>query len=433
MGENLVINFIKIINQKLSNQFLRNIGWLGGAELVNRIFRLGTTVILARNLSSQDYGLAAVVITLNEFASVLTLRSGIGGKIVQAREEDLKVFCDTAYWLNWILCIFLFIIQCILAFPIAWFYKDSRLIAPICVAALVYLMLPHFSVHNALIDRENRFKITALSTSIQAMLSNVLSMVLAIMGMGMWAFVLPFVLTTPVWIVVTHLNQPWRPTKSFTLHRWQEIISFGKDVLGYELLDKMRANLDYILIGRFLGVEALGLYFFAFNAGLGISLNVINVMVWPLYPHLCAVRNNMEELKEKYFHSLKILAFIIVPLVLLQSTLAPFYVPIIFGKKWEVAIPIVVLICLSALPRPFATAAALLLQSLDRAWINLRYSAIFTIVFTIALIIAMKWGTLGVAIAVLISHALALPVFSIWATQYVFIKNSTLLFTEKRL
>jgi O-antigen/teichoic acid export membrane protein len=390
-------------------------------------------VIIARNLSSQDYGLAAIVMTLIEFASVFTLRSGIGGKIVQSSEEDLKVFCNTAYWLNWILCGSLFILQCILAFPIAWFYKDGRLIAPICVAALAYLMFPLFYVHNALIDRENKFKITALSTSIQAMLGNLLSMIFAIAGMGMWAIVLPFVLTTPVWIIVTHLNQPWRPTKSFTLQRWQEIVHFGKDVLGYELLDKLRANLDYILVGRFLGVEALGLYFFAFNAGLGISLNVINVMVWPLYPHLCAVRNNLEELKEKYFHSLKTIALIIVPLVLLQSTLAPFYVPIVFGKKWGVAVPIVVLICLSALPRPFATASALLLQSLDRAWINLRYGILFTILFTIALIIGVEWGTLGVAIAVLISHALVLPIFSIWATQYVFITHPTKLFNQKRI
>lgn len=423
----MIINKIK---KQLSSQFIRNIGWLGSAELVNRVFRLGTTVIIARCLSPQDYGLAAVVMTINDLTTVFTLRAGIGGKIVQADEQDVKVLCDTAYWLNWILCVSIFIILCIAAFPIALFYNNDKLILPICVSAIVYLMVPFFSIQNALIDRENRLKITAISTAIQSMLGNILSMIFALMGMGMWAIVLPAVLTTPVWIVVTHLNQPWRPKKSFTLERWQEIVNFSKDVLGFELLEKLRSNLDYILVGRFLGVEALGIYFFAFNAGLGISLNVINIMVWPLYPHLCAVRNNLKQLQEKYFHGLKIIGLIIVPLVILQSSLAPFYVPIIFGKKWDIAIPIVVIICLSAIPRPFASAAALLLQSVDKAWINLRSSSIFTVIFIISLLIGMRWGSLGVATAVLISHTVAMPVFTVWATRYVF--TSKLLVTNTK-
>ena len=415
------------IKQQLSNQFIRNIGWLGGAELINRIFRLGATVILARALSPKDYGLAAVVLTINEFTTVFTLRAGIGGKIVQADEEDVEVFCNTAYWLNWILCISLFVIQCIAAFPVAWFYNEQRLILPLCVYSLVYLMLPFFAVHNALIDRANRLKITAISTAIQSMLNNILIPIFALSGMGMWAFVLPGLFTTPVWIVVTHLNEPWRPKKSFTLKRWKEIVDFGKDILGYELLEKVRANIDYLLVGKFLGVEALGTYFFAFNAGLGISLNVINIMVWPLYPHLCAARRNYSDFKQKYFHSLKTIGLVIVPLVILQSSLAPFYVPIVFGEKWKMAIPILVLICLSAIPRPFGTAAALLLQSLDKAWINLRWSVLFTGVFIASLFIGMQWGIYGVAVSVLISHVIAMPLFTVWATRFVFARNSTLL------
>lgn len=419
------------IKQQLSNQFIRNIGWLGGAELVNRVFRLGATVVLARALTPQDYGLAAIVLTINEFTTVFTLRAGIGGKIVQADEEDVEVFCNTAYWLNWILCFSLFVIQCIAAFPIAWLYQEEKLILPLCVYSLVYLMLPVFAVHNARIDRANRLKITAISTAIQSMLNNILIPLFAYLGMGMWAIVLPGLFTTPVWIVVTHINEPWRPKMAFSLERWREIVNFGKDVLGYELLEKLRANIDYLLVGKFFSVEALGTYFFAFNAGLGISLNVINIMVWPLYPHLCAARRNSHEFKQKYFHSLKTISLVIIPLVLLQSSLAPFYVPIVFGEKWTTAVPILVLICLSAIPRPFEKAAALLLQSLDKAWINFRWSVIFTGIFIASIFIGTQWGILGVAASVLICHGVAMPIYTIWATRLVFAKNSTLLLNKE--
>ncbi|MDY6898309.1 MAG: oligosaccharide flippase family protein, partial [Cyanobacteriota bacterium] len=183
---------------------------------------------------------------------------------------------------------------------------------------------------------------------------------------------------------------------------------------------------------KLLGTEALGVYFFAFNAGLGISLNVINIMVWPLYPHLCAARHDFDEFRNKYFHSLKTISLVIIPLVILQSSLAPFYVPIVFGQKWTMAVPILVLICLSAIPRPFGTAAALLLQSLDKAWINLRWSVLFTGIFVCSLLIGMNWGIYGVAISVLISHTIAMPMFTVWATRLVFAKDSALFAQPKQ-
>ena len=424
----MMINKLK---QKLSGQFIRNVSWLGGAELANRIFRLGTTFTLARMFSPHDYGLISVVLTTYEFTTVFTLRYGIGAKIIQADEQDLKVICDTSYWLNWILCSLLFIIQCIAAFPIAWFYKDNQVIVPICVLALVYLMLPFFMVQSALIQRENRLKITALCNVTQSILSNILTVSLALFGLGMWAVVLSTVLTTPVWIVINNMNHPWRAPKLLKLNRWQEITNYSKDLLGVELLGKVRGNIDYLIIGRFLGIDALGIYYFAFNAGLGISQNVMGAFTSALFPHLCAVRGNFQQLKDKFFNSLKSTAVIVVPLIFIQSSLAPFYVPIIFGQKWVTAVPILVLICLSALPLPLANATYLLLKAVGATQIVLYWNLIYTVLFAISLLVAVKWGILGVAASVLICQLMSQSIFSIWAIRYVFSKNSSFSLVQK--
>lgn len=419
----MLINRLK---QLSSGQFIRNAGWLGGAELVNRIFRLGTTVTLARLFSPYDYGLVSVVLTTYEFTTVFTLRYGIGAKIIQADEQELKEICDTSYWLNWILCGSLFVVQCIAAFPIAWFYKDNQVILPICVLALVYLMLPIFMVQSALIQRENRLKITALCNVTQAILSNIITIGLALLGLGMWAVVLSTVLTTPVWIVINYMNHPWRPPKSFRLDQWQEVTNYSKDLLGIELLNKLKGNIDYLIIGRFLGIHALGIYYFAFNAGLGISQNVMNAFTSALFPHLCAARGNLKQLKERFFSSIKTVGIFVVPLILLQSSLAPLYVPIVFGQKWVNAVPILVLICLSALPLTFSNATYLLLKAVGTTRIVLYWNLIYTVIFAIALLVAVRWGIFWVAASVLICQVLSLSIFSIWAIRYVFGKNSSL-------
>lgn len=412
------------LKKGLSSRFVRNAGWLGFAELVNRVSRLGATVVIARLLSPQDYGLVAIVLTVNEFSSVFTLRAGIGSKLVQAFEAEVDVLCDTAYWMNWILCGSIALIQCMTAFLVAWVYGNSQVILPICVLALTYLMLPTFAVPIALIYRENRLKVPAICNAVQAVLSNFLTVLFALLGFGMWAIVLPIVLTLPVWIFISRRNHPWRSKQPFTLYRWKEIADFSLNILGVDLLNKLRNNLDYLLVGGFLGLKSLGIYYFAFNAGLGISLNVIQSLTWSLFPHLCESRDDLTELKTRYFSSLRTIAVFIAPLVLLQSSLAPFYVPIVFGQKWIDAIPVLIVVCLSALPRPFGDAASSLLQAINKSRIVLIWNLIFTIFFAAFLIFFVKMGVFWVAMSVLLSHMIALPIFTVWATRYAFVIKS---------
>jgi PST family polysaccharide transporter len=419
----MLINKIK---ERLSNPFIRNVGWLGVAELVNRIFRLATTVTLAQTFSPYDYGLVSIIYTIFDFTSVLTLRTGIGAKIIQADPEDLEVICNTSYWLNWILCGSLFIIQCIIAYPIAQFYGNKQLILPLCSVALAYLIIPVYTIQATLIQRENRLKVTALCNASQAIASNIIIVVLALLGMKVWAVVWSMVLSYLVWMVMSYVNHPWRPPKSFNLTRWQEVTSFGGKLLGIDLLGRLRMYLDYLIIGPFLGIEALGMYFFAFNAGLGISQSLINAFTSALFPHLCISRGDSKQLKKQFFGSLKTLFLIVVPLVVLQASLAPLYVPIVFGQKWVAGIPVLVLICLSAVPISLSRATSQLLQAVDKSHIDLYWNAIFTVIFATALLLAVQGGIVWVAASVLITQAVAIPLFSIWVFRYVFAKNSDL-------
>jgi PST family polysaccharide transporter len=99
--------------------------------------------------------------------------------------------------------------------------------------------------------------------------------------------------------------------------------------------------------------------------------------------------------------------------------LAPLYVPIVFGAKWTVAIPVLMLICLSALPRPFAGAASQLVRAVGLPGADLRWNVLFTALLAGALFVGVHWGILGVAIAVLAVHVAAMPLFVVWASARV--------------
>lgn len=416
---------LNLLRKIFAGRYLRNVGWLGAAELFNRIFRLGTTVVLARLFATEDYGLMAIVYTTFEIANVFTLKQGISAKIIQAEDQDLETFSNTCYWLNWLVCISLFVLQCIAAFPIAYFYQNEQLLLPLCVSASVYLGFPLFTVNASLIERQNKLKVIAMCHALQSFISNLIIIVLALLGMGIWSIVWSLVISMPAWIFLTWKYSDWRPPKKITFKRWQEVLGFGKNILGVELLNRLRMNIDYLLVGKFLGVEALGIYFFAFNAGSGITTNVVYALMSALFPHLCEVREDKTKLKQQFFSSIKSIAFIIVPLVIIQSSLSPIYVPIIFGEKWVIAIPILIMICLSVIPRTFYWAGGMLLNSVNLTQLNLYLDLLFTVIFTASILVALNWNIYWVAASVLLSHALVLPFLTIWSTRRVFGSNTT--------
>jgi PST family polysaccharide transporter len=417
----------KKLKQLSSNRLVRNLGWLGGAELILRVFRLVTTVTLARVFTSYEYGMVSIIYTVFEFGNTLSLRAGIAAKLIQTDEQELAPLCQTAYWLNWILCGSLFLFQCLAAYPIAQFYDNNQLILPICALGLSYLLFPNFLVQSALIERQNRLQVRAWCQAGRAVVSNVVTVSLALLGMGAWAVVWSIVLSYFVWIAITYLNHPWRPKASFSLKQWRDLTGFGSKTLGVELLSKFRLHIDYLLVGNFLGIEALGMYSLAFNAGLGISQSVLNALSSAWYPHFCQVRTNLSQLKQRYFGSLKTIAIIIAPIVTLQIVLAPLYVPIVFGEKWLSAIPILRLICLSALPTALSFSVFRLLQAVGKPHIALYWNLIFTSLFTICLLVAVQGGIIWVAIAVLAIQLLATPIFTAWVTRYVFRSEITTL------
>ncbi len=416
----MLINKLKKLS---SDQFISNIGWLGIAELANRIVRLATTVVLARTFNAYDYGVASIIFTIVDFGYVLTINPGFGAKIIQADLDELSIICDTTYWLNWIVCIALFLIQCIAAFPIAKFYNNDELILQICVVATAYLIIPLYTIQATLIQRANRLKITAIATAIQLIFGNVLTIVLAATGMRSWAVILPIAIAMPIGAVINWMNHPWRPPSYFTMQNWRAITSFGLKMLGVNALSRVRMNLDYLLVGYFIGIEALGLYFFAFNAGLGISQSIINAFTSALYPHLCAARGDNEQMKKQFFKSLKTITLIVVPLVILQTSLAQIYVPIVFGQKWIQGIPILIIICLSAIPIALSRATSQLLQAVDKTHLDFYWNLIFTSIFAVSLLIAIPRGIFAVACAVLISQLIAIPIFTIWVLRYIFPKK----------
>jgi teichuronic acid exporter len=399
---------------------------MGLSEFGIRISRLLATVLLARLLSPHDYGIAALVMMSHEFIRVFT-RNGIGEKLVQAPVSEVEEMCNTAFTLNWLLGVVLFLIQICGAFAAASFYQQPELIRPIILIGITYLIYPLGSVQTSLILRENRLNVFGLTQLATVVTDNIMIAIFALLGFGMWSIILPKFLVAPIWVFMVRHFHTWRPNWQPTLLHWRAILGFGSRILGVEFLKTFRDNIDYLLIGRLIGVNQLGIYYFAFNAGLGLSLSAVNAMGLTLYSDLCSVRDDRLLLQQRFQRNLSTMAKVIVPLVMLQVSLAPLYVPIVFGQKWvnQGALPILIVICLSALSRPFANAASMLFRSIGLPQVDLIWNLVFTLCLAVAVLIGTHYGIFGVAVAVLAAHLLLQPFYALWARRVVLLRPAS--------
>jgi teichuronic acid exporter len=415
------------------SKFAANLGSLGGAQLAIRISRLLTTIFLSRLLLPEDFGLAAIVLTVYELVAIFT-RNGIAAKVVQVAEAELPVVAMTAYHMTWLICGALMVLQFLIAFPIAWIYDDSSIAWPIASMGLIYLATPLCNIQAALQQREGNLGRFALANATQVITDNLLTVVFAFLGLGMWAIILPKILVAPIWVIFMRSGHTWRPKKGVSpslFHGWRDIARFGRRVLGVELLTTLQANMDNILVGYFLGMNALGLYYFAFNSGLGITLGLINAAGVAVYPHLCEAKDDREALRKRTLKTMTTLSVLLVPLILLQAMLSPLYVPIVFGTQWVAAVPALTLICLSALVRPVANVSSQLLKTVGKPDFELKWQFATTLVLGVTLVAACQIDIVAVAAAVFLVQTVMLGCFVISTWSMVFRRTTPQTHTEE--
>lgn len=416
-----------------SNKFARNLGSMGLAQILVRASRLITTVVLSRLLLPEIYATAAVVLTVYELIALFT-RNGISAKVVQAAPDEVQVVAMTAWRMTWVVCASLMVIQGLLAFPIAKFYNDINLAAPIAAMSIIYLVTPLSNIQAAFQQREGHLGRMAFASALQVIVDNILTTCFALAGFGLWAIILPKLIVAPIWLVLVRFGHPWRPKKigNFSLfYGWRDIAKFSRSVLGTEILSTVQSNIDNLFVGYFLGLHALGIYYFAFNAGLGITLGFITAAGVAVFPYFCEVSQDRVALQKRFYHIRNKICFGMVALILTQALIAPIYVPIIFGHKWTEASSILSVICLSALARPFASMTSQLLKTIGRPEIELHWQIGNTITLVLALLISSQISTMAVALAVFLVQTTILGLFSILVPRKIFLEKTGAQSSEK--
>lgn len=362
----------------------------GASEVAAKASRLLVVVAVARTLDLTQIGIAASAMAAGDILKALS-ENGVGQRIIAASDDMLEATCIASRRIFWVWCVGLFLLQAVIAGTLFVSGGSALLAALIALMGLEYLFMPAGLVQVALAMRAGKLRQTAAIGGAQVVGANLLSILLILVYPSAFALILPRVLSAPIWLLAVRALHPWTPRRGSRVAPLRPFIDYGCAVLGIEVVKVLRLQGDKIVVGMTMGAEALGLYFMAFNAGLSLSNAFTSGFSTVLFPHLSQSNDPAAAMRQSIFVGLALIA----PVVVLQSALAPLYVPLLLGEGWEEVAPLVSILCLVAIPTTLWATAAGWLRIHGKPQVEL-------------------WMTTALAGAVLISTVLLAP-FGLYA------------------
>ena len=306
------------------------------AKYSNIAVQIIVTAILARLLTPEDYGVVAIATVFIVFFNLLS-DIGIGPAIIQFKDlskHDLNhIFSFTCY-LGLMMSVSFF---CCSRF-VADYYNNDVLV-PVCqfLSLAIFFFCLNIVPQN-LQYREKRFKYVSLVSLFSYVLTAVIAVVMAIMGMGVYALVAQQIIAIALSFSIIY----WRERLKFYFildtTPLKRIMSFSIYQFLFNIINYFSRNLDKLLIGRYVGFAPLGQYEKSYRLMM-MPLQNISFAVTPvLQPIFSEMQDDLQTMAEKYKKIFTFLSYIGFPLSVVLFFCGKELILLFFGPQWEDAI-----------------------------------------------------------------------------------------------
>lgn len=355
-----------------------------------KIVQIIITIILARLLAPEDFGVIGLLVIFTELSKVI-LDSGFSQALIRKKDADQVDFTSVFYF-NIVVGIIVYVLLYMLSPLISDFYNYPELTAISRVVFLSVFINSFGIVQNAKIIREVNFKVLAKRTIIANVIAGLLAVYLAYIGFGVWALVIQMVLASFLHVALLWSFSKWLPSFSFSVKPIKTLFAFSSNLLVSGLLDVIASNIQTLLIGKIYTKADLGFYTQAKQLS-GIPSSTITSIVRNVtYPTLSAIQENKEQLKQAYRKVIKISIIAVTPLMLGLMSVGDSLIPLILGDKWMPSVDYFMLLCITGAIFPLYSINQNIFLVRGNSKLYLKISVVKRVITLLAIIITIKFS-----------------------------------------
>ena len=383
--------------------------WSALAAWGQQAVQFGISIVLARLLMPQDYGLLAMATVFVGFLGIFKTM-GFGTVVIQRRQLSDNLLSS----LFWLICAIagLLAVAAAVAGPLAArIYQEPRVMPVMAVLGVTFLLSAPGMIPEVLLIRQMRFGRVAIVELTSALAGGTVGIVLAVAGSGVWALVVAALSSTTISAALFYAFCGWRPRLTFHFWEVRTVFRFGANLTGFGMFNYFTRNADNLIIGVFLGAGPLGYYALAYNILLKPRHAVTGVLMRVVFPTFSRMQDDDERLKAAYLRACGAIAFVTFPMMFGLLAVASPFVQVVLGEKWLPAVPLICILApLGALQSVWAPVGSLFIAK-DRTDWYLRMGVAQGCVTVCSFLAGVPWGAIGVAVAYALANLFWIPVW----------------------
>ena len=381
--------------EELKQKTVTGVKWSGMTMFVVTGLVFIITAVLARLLSPYDFGLMGMLMVIINFV-ILFADFGLPTAIIQQQELNDEQL-STIFFLSVVIGLFLSATCYFLSGLIAQFFQKPELIYLSKVVSVSFVITSFGQVFRALLQKKMDFKALFGIDVLSNVIYGIFSILLAFRGFGVLSLVYGFLLRQLAGTIFSFRLNSFKPRLKFNIKSIRNLLHFGGYVLGERIVNYFNRNLDYIIIGRILGAEALGYYTLAYQIMLLPISRISGSVTQVIFPAFASIQDDNSKIREGYLKVIRYISLVTFPVMAILFIVASEFIPAVFGSKWNPTILVLKILCLIGAIQSIGTIIGSVLYAKGRPDIGFKWNCFGIGCYGTAFLIGVRWGIVGVA------------------------------------
>lgn len=369
--------------------------WKFAERIIAQLVSTGVSILLARLLMPEDYGVISIVLIFINIANTF-VTTGFGQALVQDKNVG-EVEFSTLFYCSMFMSVVLYGIIFFSAPYISSFY-DNSLLTPVLRVLGIKMILSGFNtIQQAYVQKNLMFRKFFFSTLIGTIISAVIGVYGAYAGWGVWALVAQYLVNSTCDTLVLFVTIDWKPKLLFSGEKAKRLIGYSWKLTTAELVNNCYNEIRSFLIGKVYTAADLAFYTKGEQFPKLITVNVNGSIVSVLFPVISSVNDNKNMVKSFTRRSVRISCYVIIPAMMGLAAISNHLVPWLLTEKWNACIPYMIIACVCYATVPINSASLQAIKAIGKSDVYLRNETLKKVIGLVAMISVIRYGVFWVA------------------------------------
>lgn len=331
--------------ESLKDKTVKGVGWSTIDNVSQYAVQFVVSIVLARLLSPDDYGLLGLITIVTAICTTL-VNGGFTTALIRKKNANDDDY-NTAFIVNLGMSVLLYVIIYFCSPFIADFFRREELVSLTRVSSLGFIIGAFSLVQKARLTKRIDFKSQTKITLSASVVSGVIGIVMALLNFGVWALVAQQLTNQGLRTILLWVVNKWIPQLRFSIESFHNLFGFGWKMMLSGLLDTVWKELYQVVVGRFYSPATLGQYTRGKHFSQMLSSNLTGVIQRVTYPVLSNMQDDKERMVKAYRKMIKTTMFITANSMFFLGAISQPLIYCLIGAKWYEASTYLPLICVT--------------------------------------------------------------------------------------